>query len=238
MPDVPNDRIKVLACATVLEELLPIMPPNLAYEVFDFGLHVHPETLRAELQGAVDRAGDDFDVVLLGYGLCSMAVVGLHATSCTLVIPRVDDCIACFLGSQAEYRTQAKEEPGTYYLTKGWIEVGDTLLDEYERIVSSYGAERAERIMGAMLKHYRRLVYIDTGHHDQQPYRQLAQSIAERFGLAYEEIPGSRRLLHKLVFGPWDDEFVVAQPGSTVDYLDFRGEVPITVNSAGTRRGR
>ena len=37
-----NGRTKVIACATVIEEMLPLMPPELAYEVLDFGLHLVP----------------------------------------------------------------------------------------------------------------------------------------------------------------------------------------------------
>jgi hypothetical protein len=32
----------VLACATVIEEMLPLLPPDVSYEVLDFGLHVNP----------------------------------------------------------------------------------------------------------------------------------------------------------------------------------------------------
>jgi len=54
-------------------------------------------------------------------------------------VPRVDDCIAIFLGSRAAYADQCHQEPGTYYLTKGWIEVGDTPFAEHERLVERYG---------------------------------------------------------------------------------------------------
>lgn len=214
-------RSRILACATVLEEIRPLLPAGVETAEFDFGLHLRPDGLREALQTAVDEAGKDNDVVLLGYGLCSMAVVGLEANGCTIVIPRVDDCIAAFLGSQAEYRRRSKEEPGTYYLTKGWIEVSDTLLDEYNRVAAKHGETQAERVMSILLRHYKRLMYIDTGHEDQDTYRDQARAIAERFDLEYQEIPGSNRLLTKLINGPWDDEFVVAEPGTTVQYTDF-----------------
>ena len=63
-----------------------------------------------------------------GYGLCSQGVIGVRANDCTLVVPRVDDCIAIFLGSASAYKKQSRTEPGTYYLTKGWIEVGESPL--------------------------------------------------------------------------------------------------------------
>lgn len=215
-------RTKVLACATVIEEMQPLMPPEMAYEVLDFGLHLVPNNLKKALQAAIDAASADYDTVLLGYGLCSMAVVGLQANNCRLVIPRVDDCIAIFLGSHAAYQTQAKQEPGSYYLTKGWIEVSDTPFEEYPRLVEQYGAERADRIMKTMLKHYTRLVYIDTGVENQEYYREYTRQAAQKFNLRFEEITGSNELIKKTLFGPWDGEFVVAEPGQTITYLDFK----------------
>jgi hypothetical protein len=215
-------RTRVIACATVLEEILPMLPAGMTYEVLDFGLHLHPENLRATLQAAIDAASAEADTILLGYGLCSLAVVGLKATNCTLVVPRVDDCIAIFLGSRAAYKAQSSGEPGTYYLTKGWIEVSDTPFEEHKRLIERYGQERADRMIKLMLKNYTRLAFIDTGHYDQAHYRAYACRTAEQFGLRYEEIPGSNVLIQKLLFGPWDDDFVVAQPGQTISYADFK----------------
>ena len=127
-----NAKRRVIACATVIEEMLPFLPEDVSYEVLDFGLHLRPADLRTELQAKINEASKDADVLLLGYGLCSLAVVGLKASTATLVIPRVDDCIAIFLGSCEAYQAQAKKEPGTYYLTKGWIEVGDNLFEEHK----------------------------------------------------------------------------------------------------------
>jgi len=123
-------RTKVIACATVIEEMLPLLPPDVDYCVLDFGLHVNPEALKCALQNAVDASVASAETILLGYGLCSQAVVGLRANGCTLVVPKVDDCIAIFLGSAEIYRAQARTEPGTYYLTKGWIEGGDSPFGE------------------------------------------------------------------------------------------------------------
>lgn len=217
-------RTKVIACATVIEEMLPYMPADMSYEILDFGLHLVPSNLKSKLQEAIDASAPHFNTILLGYGLCSMALVGLRANGCTLVTPRVDDCIAIFLGSRQSYVEQSKKAPGTYYLTKGWIEVADTPFDEYERMVTQYGAERADRLMKIMLKNYTRLVYIDTGHSDKQRYVDYARKTAERFHLRFEELPGSNSLILKLLSGPWDEEFLVVPPGATITYLDFKGK--------------
>jgi len=224
-------RTKVIACATVIEEMIPITPPSITYEVLDFGLHLTPKNLKKSLQEAIDASCSEFDTIILGYGLCSMAVVGLTARDCTVVIPRVDDCIAIFLGSREAYTEQAKKEPGTYYLTKGWIEVSDTPFEEHKRLVKKYGQVQADRIMGLMLKNYKRLAYIDTGTQNQERYLDYARKMADKFNLRLEEIPGSDALIRKLVFGPWDDEILVAPPGHTIEYMDFRTSTTNTSNA-------
>ena len=224
-------RTIVLACTTVLEEILPLLPEGMGYRELDFGLHLRPQNLKHALQDAIDATGTHADTILLGYGLCSMAVVGLRANTSTLVVPRVDDCIAIFLGSHNAYKAQATNEPGTYYLTKGWIEVSDTLLDEYEKMAERYGEAKAERMMGLMLKNYTRLVYIDTGHQNQGRHQDYARMVAEKFHLRYEEIEGANTLVKKLLLGPWDGDFVVAEPGQTITYADFQTSTPVTGNT-------
>jgi hypothetical protein len=216
-----TSRRRVIACATVIEEMRPLLPEDVTSDVLDFGLHLRPGELKKALQAKIDEASGQADVLLLGYGLCSMAVVGLQAATAHLVIPRVDDCIAIFLGSCDAYKEQARKEPGTYYLTKGWIEVGDSPFSEYQRLVERFGEAKADRMMHLMLKNYTRLGFINTGQYEIERYRDYARMTAEKFNLRFEELDGSPALVKKLVFGPWDDEFMVAEPGQTIQYTDF-----------------
>ena len=214
-------RRLIIACATVIEEILPFLPEDVSSEVLDFGLHLRPAQLKKSLQETIDQASQEADVLLLGYGLCSMAVVGLRATTAHLVIPRVDDCIGIFLGSCQAYKEQSQKEPGTYYLTKGWIEVGDSPFSEYQRLVEKYGEAKAKWMIQLMLKNYTRLGFINTGQYEIERYREYARKTAEQFNLRFEEIDGSSALVRKMVFGPWDDEFLVVAPGETIQYTDF-----------------
>lgn len=210
-----------MACATVIEEMTPLMPEGIHYKVLDFGLHVTPEKLRTTLQQEIDTVNDHIETILLGYGLCSQAVIGITARKATLVVPRVDDCIAIFLGSRDAYHIQNKKAPGTYYLTKGWIEVGDTPFTEYDLMVKQFGKARADRVQKLLLKNYTRLALINTGQYDMERYREYARRTAERFGLQYEEIEGSNTLVKKMLDGDWDEEFVVIKPGETIRYSHF-----------------
>jgi len=201
--------------------MLPLLPEHVSYEVLDFGLHLNPNELKTVLQEKINQASKNADVLLLGYGLCSMAVVGLKATTATLVMPRTDDCIAIFLGSCDAYKTQTKKEPGTYYLTKGWIEVGDSPFEEHKKLVEKYGQEKAERMTKLLLKNYKRLAFINTGQYEIEKYRAYSKKTADAFELRFEEIEGSQTLVKKMLFGPWDDEFVVIPPGEIVTFQHF-----------------
>lgn len=205
-----------------MKEMRPHLPAGIECRVLEFGLHADPTALRRVLQETIDRVAGSAETILLGYGLCSMAVVGLRANGCTLVVPRVDDCIALCLGSQEAYRAQFKIEPGTYYLTQGWIDVGDSPFSEHQKLVEAFGERKAARVMDRILKNYTRLAFINTGRGGARRYREYSQSMARRFGLRYAEIPGSERLIRKLVRGPLDHNFVIARPGQTITYLDFK----------------
>jgi len=222
--ELRSGRRRVIACATVIEEMIPHISEDISYEVLDFGLHLRPEELKRVLQEKIEEASQNADVLLLGYGLCSMAVVGLKATTATLVIPRTDDCIAIFLGSCSAYKEQNKKEPGTYYLTKGWIEVGDTPFEEHKLLIEKYGREKAERMTRLLLKNYKRLAFINTGQYEIEKYRVYAKKTAESFGLRFEELEGSPAIVKKMLFGPWDGEFVIVPPGETVTYRDFTNQ--------------
>jgi hypothetical protein len=221
-----NIKRKVIACATVIEEMVPLLPEDISYEVLDFGLHLNPSELKSLLQKKIDEVGKDVDVVLLGYGLCSMAVIGLKASSAALVIPRTDDCIAIFLGSSEEYKKQAQLEPGTYYLTKGWISAGDTPFDEHKKLVERYGKEKAERMSKMVLKNYKRLAFINTGEYELERCHAYSKRLARKFDLYYEEIEGNPTLINKMINGPWDEDFVVVRPGQTLTYNRFMNPSP------------
>ena len=211
----------IIACATVIEEMMPFIPPEMPHQTLDFGLHVNPGELKISLQKAIDETSPSIKHIVLGYGLCSQAIIGLKSDTSTLIIPRVDDCIAIFLGSKTAYRNQNSSEPGTYYLTKGWIKTNSTPFDEFESIAKQYGYAKACCILHQLFKNYTRLAFIDTGLADLEQYRLKTRDLASRFGLKYENIQGSDVLIRKMIFGPWDEDFLIVKPGQTILLSDF-----------------
>lgn len=221
----PTPRTKVIACRVVAEELERLLAPGVAIESLEMSLHDRPRGLRSVLQEAIDACAGRYDTVVLGYGLCGQAVVGLRASGCRLVIPRADDCIGILLGSREAHRARLREEPGTFFLTKGWIGEGvSTPFRDYDRAAERWGKARADRMLGTLLRHYRRIVLIRTGdERGLEADRAHAARLAARFGLRLEEVEGTDTLVERLVTGPWDERFVVVPPGATVTIDEFIG---------------
>ena len=216
------DKMHLIACATVWEEVQSFLPEGLTCQDVDLGLHIHPAKLRVELQRLIDEVDQERETILLGFGLCSNAVVGLNSERQTLVLPRVHDCVPLFLGSRAAYQEQTEQELGTYYLTKGFIEgVDENSILSYERLEDKYGREKADHILKVMLKNYSRLALINTGNYRMEHYRQVACQAAQHLNLRFEEIPGSNTMIRKLIFGPWDEDILVVPPNNPVPEEPF-----------------
>lgn len=215
----------IIACATVAEELRIMGADPERLVELEFGLHVYPDRLHEELQRRIEEVPGEEDVVL-GYGLCSNALVGLRSARHRLVVPRVDDCIALFLGSREEYLRCMREEPGTYYLTKGWIKAAEYPLRDYARLAERYGEETALRVARAVMANYKRVVLINTGNYALEECREAARSMAETLGLAFQELPGSNRMLRMMLEGDWNREFLVVERGcgiTTAMFLEAPG---------------
>lgn len=221
--------VHVIACEVFRDEFLSFQEPGLEYRFLTQGYHRTPGQMPPAIQAAIDEVPVGADAIVLGYGLCSNGVVGLRAPHVPLVIPRVHDCIAMLMGSRKVYEEQAARCPGTYYLTRGWIEYGKTPYTEYRDVyLEQYDEETAAWIAREMMKHYQRVVLIDHGLGAMEAYRVLAREMAAFFELDYEEMQGSLDYVRRLLAGPWDnDDFVVVEPGETIEQNPFLCLTPL-----------
>lgn len=217
--------LRFIACPAVLGELADGAVEGVDCHEIEAQLHVSPKRLKEALRVAVAEADLPGATIVLGYGLCSNSVLGLKTRHATLVVPRVDDCIAMLLGSNEAFSAVVERERGSYCVAKAYLEECDTIMSEHEKLVEKRGRERAERMMRLLLKHYTRIVLIDTGRYDLEPHRVRVAEFAATFDLAVEEVPGTTRILDALVGGGWDDDFVVAPPGHELSLQDSRPEL-------------
>jgi len=62
---------------------------------------------------------------------------------------------------------------------------------------------------------------MDKGQTDLEENRVFSRKTSDRFGLEYDELKGSDRMLQKLINGPRDDEFVVIEKGGMFTFEHF-----------------
>ena len=222
--------VVIIACQVLKSLLERLLPPEMASQVIfkEYGLHRLPQKMGVALQEEIDGI-ETPSLIVLGYGLCGNGLNGLKARQHTLLVPRADDCIAILLGSRQRYMQEFESEPGTYYLSKGWLECGSHPLGEYEECVEKYGQEEAAWVMDMQYQHYRRLVLVTHSEEEMERYRPEALRVARycaRWNMRYEEILGSERYVRRLLEAaraPAEagDEFLVVRPGGEIRQEQF-----------------
>lgn len=230
-------RFLALTCEALARSIYQLSAAThhtVTIRLFGQGLHNRPKNLRTILQEEIDRVPvNEYDAILLVYGMCGMSTVGLTARNTQLVIPRAHDCITLYLGSHARYQEEFERHPGTYWYSVDYIEraekgasvaLGAAGIEEteaqYEEYVTKFGKETADYLMEEIRKwtlHYTRAAFIDTGLGNTAEYENLARDKARREGWVFEKIAGNRRLLEMLINGNWsEDEFLVVPTGHAI----------------------
>ena len=260
--DPTQSLIHVIACgvlSTDLRQVTQRLEIPVSLEFLPGGLHARPDELKKRLQERIDHVSAGFrgERIVVGYGVCGLGTVGLHARHVPLAIPRVNDCIALFLGSDDAYRQQFARFPGTYYVSAGWVEEKAQPQRNEEapiqcgpdcftlrQLVARYGEENAVAIrafLNSWQRNYQRAAYIDTGvSGPRQDYARLAQAMAEEFGWKYEEIHGSHDLLYNLLTAHDSTDEVLLVPPHHVTVHDPIGRtlnaVPVWDSDRSARR--
>jgi hypothetical protein len=228
-------RLKCLGCealARLLYTSAAQSPHIVDVELFKLGLHNRPNDLRDRLQERIDATpADEYDAIVLGYGICGKATVGLVSQSLPMIIPRAHDCITLYLGDRMRYKDQFEQQPGTYWYTVDYLErhkageaLGATaastdLAEEYEKFVEKFGKDNADylmEVMGAWQAHYERAAYIDMGVGDNDAAIARAQEMAQRRNWRFERLTGDLVLIRKLILGEWDENFLQVEPGHSI----------------------
>ena len=70
--------------------------------------------------------------------------------------------------------------------------------------------------MGSWKNHYNRAVLLETGAEIREGLEEEVREESRRNNWDFVKMKGSMRLFEKLLNGPWDDEFLVLQPGEKV----------------------
>ncbi len=253
-------KIVVIGCAVLGADMRAAAQRLGLSVVFNFleaGLHERPDLLRQKLQAAIDDASAAGTAarIVIGYGVCGRGTVGVQSRDTALVMPRVHDCIAVFLGGAEAYRREFSKTPGTYYVSAGWHRekavpvsqqhrqawYGDQRV-HYEDVARRYGdraAARTMRFLNAWQKNYQRAVFIETGAGDASRSEAHAREMAATHQWRFEKIQGSPALIEQMLTGTiTTDEILVVQPRHTIAFDAVSGTLsakPLWPRGAGSK---
>lgn len=234
--------LKLIACNVFMREACACIarsPHVIDVEFTELGEHVHSATLRETIQAridAADRSSKNYDAILLLFGICGNAGVGLKARSKRLVIPRAHDCCTILLGSRKKYREHFEPNPSQPFSSVGYLERGNYFLrvedgtasiqygDSFADYVERYGEDAAKMIWDAM--HPRKdekAVFIDIPETSHLGKAGEFRAKAAEQGMEYVRLEGSLRLFQGLIFGEWNpSDYLVVEPGQeTAGVYDF-----------------
>ena len=213
-------KVYAIACAVLaidMKHSAEKLGLDIEYKFLEAGLHNTPKLLKEKLQAAIDdiSANGLCDHIIIGYGICGKGTVGVQSRSVPLVIPKVHDCVALFLGGDQAYKNEFKKFPGTYYLSAGWCEektepmsqrnqwayFGDKKL-KFNDLVEKHGKDAAQQtfdFLNSWQKNYQRAAFIETGAKTSPRYEKFAQEMAREYNWEYHKIKGGQALIEKMI---------------------------------------
>lgn len=201
------------------------------------GLHESPKLLKSELKAAIQKFHEQVenwqrrrkpDYLALSFGLCSESIVGVEAIDIPIVVPRVDDCIGVYLGSEQRYLECFEKYKGTYWAFPSWVESTPSTDDNYFDIMRAKYMERHDdedvvdslmEFEEEMISNYQNVGYITSPLAvDPQASLEHARHYAKRNGWNLIELEGDLSFMQQLVDGPWDDDkFLIVPPGYKIE---------------------
>jgi len=235
-------RLKLIACEVLTRELglcVARSPHIVDVEYVAKGAH-EPDDLRVRIQAAVDRAeaeGPDYDAIVIGFGLCGNAMLGVGSKRYRMVVPRAHDCCTLYLGSKQSFAEHFGENPSQGFTAVGYQErpSNDDLdgLDDstkfrqqtcfgqsYAEMVAQYGEDNAAFIWSTLHPEHTAAkdnpvaIFIDQPELGDFGHLAAFREKMAAKGKQLVVLNGSLDLVRKLVDGEWPaDEFVIVEPG-------------------------
>lgn len=235
-----TDMFKLISCNVFMREAcwaIAQSPHVVDVEFTELGEHAQPNMLRELIQtriDAVEAGAKKYDAILLLFGLCGNATVGVQARKTPLVLPRAHDCCTILLGSRAKFVEHFAEAPSTPFSSSGYLERGEYFLrtgdngapevktgDAYKAMVEQYGEEDAKFIWDEMNPQHEgnaRAVFIDLPQTRPLNHAARFQQKSQAAGKQFVQLEGDIRLIQNLINGTWDEqEYLVVQPGQKIE---------------------
>lgn len=218
-----KDNTVILACTSMLlhvEAAQKKMKTDFPVIEADREYHVDPQSMKQCLRNKLTELPDSVENVLAAIACCGGSWDGIRAER-KIVIPNMDDCITMLLHTDDVQHANLKE--------KGHMYIRDSDTGKYsikgmkEELCRDYGMEFGTMVFGSYFQNYTNVDIIDTGAYDcySEKFAVQAQENADLIRCILDYVPGSNRILEKLVSGKWDEQFVIFEKGETIGLKKF-----------------
>ena len=210
-------KIKLIGCESTRKEVELLLKKEKIESIFlDFTYHGNPKKLKNKVQEIINKS-QDYDCIILTYGRCSNALVGIVSPFVPLIFPGTHDCIGTLLGSNERHRKILEENKGAYYFSIGWLEYGRSPLQEYMDYEKRYGKKKAEDIIKSIYGAYNTGILITTNAMIEiNLYRNKLKEIADFFHWKIKEIKGKENILFDLVNRNIRKNILYVKAGETI----------------------
>lgn len=197
----------IVACRVFEKELTTLLSPVDELLFLEFGYHKRPDLLQKKLQHIIDSA-EGFDVILLLYGYCG-GTLHLKAGNIPVIIPKANDCFDIMLGTEVRMQIFS-EEPGTYFLSEGWIRQDGTPYEKIKRFRKA-AEKRGINLISEFYNGYKRLFLVNTGVLSKES-RSRVQNSALRLYWKFEEKRVGIQNIQRLINGEQEEGCMVLNP--------------------------
>lgn len=234
-------RLKLVACEAFTREACYCIvdsPHVVDPEFTKIASHNNSDELRRILQNKIDEAGSisgKYDALLLLYGLCGNATVGLFSHNFKLIIPRVHDCCSLLLGSGRRFKECFGDNLSQPFWSVGhWERSKDCqsgkLFDPwftktFEEYKELYGEDNARylREMAKLANIDEKVVYIEIPETRIPGWAEKLSLKAKEEKKQVSKIEGDIRLIRGLIHGAWDEKnYLIVKPNQkTVGIYDW-----------------
>ncbi len=222
-------NLHIIACRVFEPEIRVLTGdgrPDLSIEYLPLREHDRPEELRRQLQDLIDNIPSDRDAVVLAYGLCGNAAVGLKAGKVPLLIPKAHDCSGILLGSGAAHKALFADHPSRGWTSNGYLLAdgepvrsgAETLGYSLEDLIDQYGEENGRYVCETMKADDSDpvLYYLDLHETRDTALADRARRAAEDRDKELQVIPATLDLLRDLLTGRTGEEILYVPPGSVI----------------------
>jgi len=193
-------RIAVLACDALRKEIDHFVDGDediVHKEYLEFGLHLHPDELKAVIEERLRGLVGKVDAVFLGYGHCQSLQGIAQAAPLPTVMLETEDCIAALLTTE-RYHAEKRNGGITWFYPAGWAVNGTPGIIRLFHLdsVEEYPPEYFLKIM---FDGFSRCLFIDTGMPGAEECEACSRDLARTLELRHERCSGSLAMIEEAI---------------------------------------